>query len=64
MTDKRGTPMNTIAIGISAALGVVVYSNLAAGESMGMRIGASVLAFVVTAALTIGVMSLLRKKQG
>lgn len=56
--------MNTIAIGISAALGVVVYSNVAAGESMGMRIGASVLAFVVTAAVTVGAMSLLRRKRG
>ena len=59
--NKKNTPMNTVAIGVAAAMGVVVYSNLASDESIGMRIGSSILAFVVTAAVAIGVLTLIRK---
>lgn len=54
--------MNTVAIGLAAGMGVLIASQVGSSEtSIAMRIGSGVLAFVVTAVVAVGVLTLVRR---
>lgn len=62
MAKKEPTPLNTIFVGMGIGLGIFFYlNNTAATESVAARIGTSVLAAVVTVAVSVGIFTLIRK---